>query len=133
MSITATALATAAVTELVPYVLAKGADKLIEKAAEEGFEQRGKIWQLVKSLFIEDELTLLNLFEQNPEDVRTQAKLELRLEDQLKQNPNIAKQLEEFLKQIPQSQQKQNTITQSGNDNIANQDVTNSSININQK
>lgn len=131
MSITVTALATAAVTELVPYVLAKGGDKLIEKAAEEGFEQRGKIWQLVKSLFVEDELTLLNLFEDNPEDARTQGKLEGKIEDRLKENPQIAKLLEELLKEIPQTQNRQNTITQSGSSNIANQDISNSTITFN--
>lgn len=133
MSITATALATAAVTELVPYVLAKGGEKLIEKAAEEGFEQRGKIWQLVKGLFLEDELTLLNLFEENPEDAKTQGKLEGKIEDRLKQNPEVAAQIEKLLKNIPNTQNKQNTITQSGNDNIAAQDINDSSINITRK
>lgn len=125
------ALAAATVLELVPYILKKGGEKLIEKAAEEGFEQRGKIWELVKSLFVEDELTLLNLFEENPEDAKTQGKLEGKIEDRLKENPQVAKQLEELLKQIPQTQNKQNTITQSGNNNIANQDISNSTITFN--
>ena len=127
------AIAAAAVTELVPYVLTKGGDKLIEKVAEEGFEQRGKIWQLVKGLFVEDELTLLNLFEENPNDAKLQGKLEGKLEDRLKQNPDIAKQMENLLKQIPNVQNKQNTIKQSGDDNIAVQDINDSSIKINKK
>lgn len=122
------------VSAVVPY-LAKGADKLLNKAVdeavEEGFEHRGKIWETVKGLFIEDELTLLNLFEQNPEDAKTQGKLEGKLEDRLKSNPAVAAQLEELLKQIPASQTKQNTQTITGDGNIAVQDTNNSNIHIN--
>ncbi len=122
--------AVSVITALTPYLI-KGGEKLAEKAAEQGFEQHGKIWQIVKGLFVEDELTLLNLFEENPEDAKIQGKLEGKLEDRLKQNPDIAIQLEELLKLIPNVQSKQNTITQSGNNNIANQDISNSTINFN--
>lgn len=128
MEFSVTALAV--ITVLTPY-LVKGGEKLIEKTAEEGFEQRAKIWQIVKGLFVEDELTLLNLFEENPDDARIQGKLEGKLEDRLKQNPDVAKQLEELLRQIPNVQNKQNTITQSGDNNTANQDISNSTINFN--
>lgn len=120
------------ITALTPY-LVKGGEKFVEKSVEEGFEQRGKIWQIAKGLFTEDELTLLNLFEENPEDAKIQGKLEGKLEDRLKQNPDIAKQLEELLEQIPNLQNKQNTINQSGNDNIAVQDINESFVRINRK
>lgn len=111
------------VAALVPY-LAKGAEKLVEKTAEEGFEQRGKIWQLVKGLFVEDDLTLLNL-EANPEDVRTQGKLEAKLEDRLQNNPEAVAKLEELLKQIPAaSQVKRNILTVTGDGNVTLQDVS---------
>lgn len=119
------------VSALVPY-LAKGAEKLIDKTVDEGFEQRGKIWELVKGAFAEDELTTLNLFAENPDDVEKQAELRGELKHVLKANPDVASQLEELVKQIPAASQiKQNTITQSGDSNIAVQDTANSSIHIN--
>ncbi|HEX8735281.1 MAG TPA: hypothetical protein VF721_08175 [Pyrinomonadaceae bacterium] len=124
-------LVPAVVAAVVPY-LAKGAEKLVDKSVDAGFEQRGKIWQLVKGLFVEDDLTLLNL-EANPEDARTQGKLEAKLEDRLEAKPEVAAQLEELLKQIPASQIKQNTLTITGNNNVGLQDVTGSDIKINQK
>ena len=125
-------LAPLVVSALVP-LLQKGAEKITEKAAEEGFAQRGKIWNLVKGMFAEDELTLLNLFEQNPENVETQAELRGELKHLLKANPDIAGQIDELIKQIPQSPGKQNTINQSGSNNTAIQDVSSSTVNINQK
>lgn len=127
-------LVPAVVAAVVPY-LAKGADKLLNKTVDEavdkGFEQRGKIWETVKGLFVEDDLTLLNLFEENPADQKTQGKLEGKLEDRLKANPEVAAQLEALLKQIPASQIKQNTMTITGDGNIAVQDTNNSNVNIN--
>jgi len=99
------------ITTLVPIItstlasyLAKGgekfAEKLGEKAAEEGFEQRSKIWQLVKDLFAADELTMLDLFAENPEDAKTQGKLEVKLEDRLKDNPEVVGELIDLVNQI---------------------------------
>lgn len=102
-------LAPLVVSAVVP-LLKKGAEKLAEKTAEEGFEQRGKIWNLVKGMFTEDDLTLLNLFERNPEDGKTQGKLEGKLEDRLKSNPEIAEQLDQLLKEIKIGQQNISTI-----------------------
>lgn len=95
-------LAPLVVSALTPF-LTKGAEKIVEKTAEAGFEQRGKIWNLVKGMFAEDDLTLLNLFEQNPEDAKTQGKIEGKLEERLKANPDIAAQLESLLKAINQT------------------------------
>lgn len=122
-------LVPAIISALIPY-LAKGGEKLVEKTVEEGFENRGKIWQMVKGLFIEDELTLLNL-EKNPENPEIQAEFRGELKHLLKANPDVILQLEELIKKLPAAQVKQNKINQTGNDNIAVQDVTGSDIKIN--
>lgn len=123
-----TMIAAGVITALVPY-LAKGGEKLAEKIAEEGFEQRGKIWDMTKSLFLEDNLTLLNLFEQNPADAKTQGRLEIRLEDKLQANPEIAKEFETLLKQLP-AEKKTNSVNIQGNENKVVQDVKDSTITI---
>ena len=121
-----TVIAAGVVTALVPY-LAKGGEKLVDKIVDEGFEQRGKIWEMTKGLFLEDNLTLLNLFEENPNDAKTQGKLESKLEDKLQANPEIAKEFESLLKQIP-AEMKTNSINIQGNENKVAQDVKDSTI-----
>src|SRR5688572_7720914 len=109
-----TTIAAAAGVALVPY-LVKGGEKLAEKAAEEGFEQRHKIWGLVKGLFTEDDMITLNLFEQEPSDARIQGRFEMKLEDKLRENQEVAKELEQLLSAIP-NVTKTNFINNSGND-----------------
>jgi hypothetical protein len=123
-----TMIAAGVVTALVPY-LAKGGEKLAEKAAEEGFAQRGKLWEMTKGLFLEDNLTSLNLFETNPTDAKTQNKLESKLEDKLEANPEIAREFESMLKQIP-AEIKTNTINIQGDNNKIAQDIKDSTITI---
>jgi hypothetical protein len=124
-----TAIATGIITALVPY-LAKGGEKLVDKVVDEGFQQRSKIWEMTKDLFLEDNLTLLNLFEQNPDDARTQGKLESKLEDKLQANPEIAKQFESLLKQIP-AEIKTNSVNIQGDNNKVAQDIKDSTVTIN--
>ncbi len=123
-----TGIAAGVITALVPY-LAKGGEKLVDKMVDEGFEQRGKIWEMTKGLFLEDNLTLLNLFEENPNNAKTQGKLESKLEDKLQANPEIAKEFESLLKQIP-AEMKTNSINIQGNENKVAQDVKDSTITI---
>lgn len=123
-------LVPAIVSALVPY-LAKGGEKLVEKITEEGFEHRAELWQKVKGLFTVDELTTLDLFAENPDDPKLQGKLEGKLEERLASNPTIAEEFEKLIKLIPDLQIKQNTITQTGNNNIALQDISSSDIKIN--
>jgi len=123
-----TEIAAGVITALVPY-LAKGGEKLVDKMVDEGFEQRGKIWEMTKGLFLEDNLTLLNLFEENPNDAKTQGKLESKLEDKLQANPEIAKEFESLLKRIP-VEMKTNSINIQGNENKVAQDVKDSTITI---
>jgi hypothetical protein len=124
-----TTIAAAMISTLVPY-LVKGGEKLAEKITEEGFEQRDKIWNLTKRLFPEDELTLLNLFAENPTDAKTQGKIEGKLEDKLQANPEIAQELTSLLKQIP-AEMKTNSINIQGNYNQVIQDIRDSTITIN--
>lgn len=126
-----TVIAAGIITALVPY-LAKGGEKLVDKMVDEGFEQRGKIWEMTKGLFQEDELTLLNLFEENPNDAKIQGKIEMKLEDKLKANPKIAEKLDSLVKQIP-AEIKTNLINIQGNENDALQDIKGSTITINRK
>lgn len=124
-----TAIATGIVTALVPY-LKKGVEKLVEKTAEEEFAQREKIWEMTKGLFKRDELNLLKLFEENPEDERKQGMVEIRLGDKLKENPEIAKEFDALLKKIPMNI-KTNTINVQGDNAKIAQDVKGSTIKIN--
>ena len=116
-------IASSAVTALAPF-LKKGGEKLADKIAEEGFAQRGKIWELVKGIFVEDDLTTLKLFEENPENAETQAELRGELKHVLKAKPEVAEQLNELLKTIPASQIKQNTMNITGDSNTGVQDVS---------
>jgi hypothetical protein len=124
-----TMIAAGIITALVPY-LAKGGEKLVEKVVDEGFEQRSKIWEMTKGLFLEDNLTSLNLFEENPTDTKLQNKLESKLEDKLAANPEIAKEFEALLKQIP-AETKTNSINVQGDNNKVAQDIKDSTITIN--
>jgi hypothetical protein len=117
--ITTTALATAAVTALTT------------KAFEEiGKESGTTVLSLIKGLFTPDELTMLNLSAEALQDPKAQGKLEGKLEERLAAHPDIAKQLEALLAQLPKSEGKTNTITQTGSNNVAAQDIHGSTINI---
>ena len=126
------ALATSAINAITPF-LQKGGEKLTEKVVEEGFEQRSQIWESMKSLFIGDDLITLGLMEKYPDNEDINNEVKVRLADRLKENPDVARHLEELLKQIPTSQVKQNTMTQIGSDNIGLQDISGSDIKINKK
>jgi hypothetical protein len=127
---TIAAIASAAITVLKPFV-EKGLEKLAEKTAEEGFNERKAIWEKVKGLFKADDLTLLNLLKEADADERAQGKLEGKLETYLEANPVAATELEELLSRLPATQVKQNTMNITGNSNIAVQDVSGSTVNIN--
>ena len=122
-------IATAAITALSPFVK-KGLEKLSERTAEEGFNQRQAIWEKVKGLFKADDLTLLNLLKEADGDAKAQGKLEGKLETHLEANPEIARELAALLSHIPTVEIKLNTITQSGEGNFAAQDIKDSTITI---
>lgn len=124
---TIAAVASSAVTALVPF-LTKGGEKLAEKAAEEGFDKRAKIWNAVKGLFIEDELLITN-FSANPEDAKAQGKLEGKLEERLKSNSKVADELSELLKQLNAVSNKTSHNYQQGRENYNIQNSDNAKIN----
>lgn len=123
-------IASTAVSALVP-LLNKGAENLVEKGTEEAYAKRAEIWNKVKGLFAEDDLTTLNLFENDPENAATQGELRGELKHLLKANPGIAEELDELLKQLPKADAKTNAINVEGNDNNVFQDVSGSNITIN--
>ncbi len=127
--VTIATVASAAIGALAPF-FKKGGEKLADKIAEEGFNQRGKIWETVKGVFAGDELTTLNLFEKYPENTDIQNEVKSKLEEKLTAQPAIAEQLQELLKHLPASQIKQNTIDISGDGNNAVQDNS-GTVNIN--
>lgn len=121
--VTIATIASGAVAALTPF-LKKGGEKLADKIAEEGFAQRGKIWEVVRGLFLEEDLTTLNLFEEKPENVETQAELRGELKHLLKAKPEVAEQLQALLKDLPASEVKQNTMNIAGDNNVGVQDVS---------
>jgi uncharacterized membrane protein len=96
-------------TVVSPFI-SKGLDKIVEKAAEEGYTERKAIWDKVKGLFVEDELTLLNLFKEAKTDEKAKIKLETKLETHLQLNEATAKELDELVKKV-QEIEKKNSFT----------------------
>ncbi len=121
-------LASGLVSAVTPY-LVKGAEKVVEKAAEEGWAQRGTIWEKVKGLFGSDD-QMLHIYESYPETEKIQQDFAKKLEEKLEESPEAATELQELLKNIPQAT-KVNTINQTGDNNQAFQDITGSTITFN--
>jgi hypothetical protein len=115
--ITTTAIVSGVISAVTSF-LVKGGEKVAEKVVEEGFEQRGRIWQRVKSLFAGDELVTLNLFEKYPKNEDVKKEIEAKLEEKITKDPELSKEFESLLKQIP-GLQGQTVITQSGENNTA--------------
>jgi hypothetical protein len=85
---------------IVSPFISKGIEKIVDEAAKEGYTERKAIWDKVKGLFAQDELTLLNLFKAAETDVKAQGKLEGKIETHLESNPDIAKELEALVKTV---------------------------------
>lgn len=106
------AIATAVYTFVAPFVakgVEKGIEKLGEKSAEEGFNERKAIWERVKGLFKEDDLTLLNLFEEAEKDTEKKIELKGELKGYLKTNPEITTELDELVRKL-EAIQKRNVL-----------------------
>ncbi len=109
---------------LVTALATKAFEKLGEKTTE-------SVWNKVKSLLTGEELTTLNLLEKYPENKDLQNEVAEKLQHRLEENPAIAKELQQLLKQVSSIQIKQNSISQLGTGNVSYQDISNSTININ--
>lgn len=116
-------IATMALTALSPLVkigFEKGFEKLGEKTAEAGFNERQAIWEKIKGLFQADDLTLLNLLQDAGSDVKAQGKLEGKLETHLEAHPEVAKDLETILTKL-----KESSSTKITNEEIADSEIKN--------
>lgn len=108
---------------------------LVTALATKAFEKMGEkttesVWNKVKNILTGEELTTLSLLEKYPENKDLQNEVAEKLQPRLEENPIIAQELKELLEQIPSIQIKQNTISQSGDSNIAVQDTSNSKITV---
>lgn len=94
-------------------------------------KEHGKeIYHKVKALMTDDELISLNLLEKNPESKELQDEFASGLKAHLEKNPGVAQQLEALIANLPPFENKQNALSQTGDANIALQDVHGSKINI---
>jgi hypothetical protein len=111
-------------TIVSPFVV-KGLEKIVDEAAKEGYTERKAIWDKVKGLFAQDELTLLNLFKEAETDVKAQGKLEGKIETHLEFNHATAKELETLVNTVKEIEKK-NALT------VINEDITGGSEVINE-
>jgi len=94
-------------------------------------KEHGKeIYQKVKGVLTDDELISLNLLEAHPEKKELQDKVAGQLKAHLETNPAIAEELEALIAKLPGFESKQNVLSQTGEGNIAVQDVHGSKISI---
>lgn len=94
-------------------------------------KEHGKeIYQKVKGILTDDELISLNLLEANPENKELQDKVAGQLKAHLETNPAIAEEVEVLIAKLRVVETKQNALSQTGDDNIALQDVHGSKISI---
>ncbi len=98
-----TIAATIVTTSLVPLFKELGKKALEEvskKTGEEVFDKRQMILEKVKELFVGDELTTLNLLEENPDDEGNQQKVAETLETKLKDHSEVATSLAQINQRI---------------------------------
>ena len=110
------AIASTIISALSPFAV-KGIEKIVEKSAEEGFNQRRAIFDRVKELFKYDEPILLNLLQDAKSDPEKKGELKGELKAHLQSHPDIALQLQELLKEIPQLSQVTENYQDFGKDN----------------
>jgi hypothetical protein len=95
------AIASTIISALSPFAV-KGIEKIVEKSAEEGFNQRRAIFDRVKELFGYDEPILLNLLQDAKSNPEKKGEFKGELKAHLQSHPDIALQLQELLKELPQ-------------------------------
>ena len=121
-----------AIEALAATLVTALATKAFEKVGEEvGKESGTTALDLIKGLFAPDELITLNLSADALQDPKAQGKLEGKLEERLTAHPDIAKQLEALLANLPKGEGKTNTLTQVGSNIVGVQDAQGSTITIN--
>ena len=119
------------VAGVISALAMKAAEKITEKSAEKTFENRSAILEKVRGVLVGEELTMLNLLEKYPTNDDMQKELAEKLTPRLEANPAVAKELETLLANMSTLEIKQNTLTQTGDNNQAAQDIHGSTINFN--
>jgi|SRR5882724_13670249 len=94
---------------------------------EHGKEIYGKLKEVIRP----DELITLNLLENQPGSAELQKQVAGVIGTQLAANPNLARECEALLKEFQAAITIQNQITQTGDGNVAMQEILGSQININ--
>ncbi len=109
---------------VVPYLVAGGLKGLAST-----------LWTTLKSAFTKPEnQTLVLDLEKNPTDKTLRDKVETTLQSELEKNKELTSQLVDLLKQVQASEEHQNIVKQTGDNNIAvTGKITGSTISINQK
>jgi hypothetical protein len=85
---------------IVSPFISKGIEKIVDEAAKDGYTERKAIWDKVKGLFAQDELTLLNLFKEAETDDEKKDELKSDLKHLLKSAPETAKELETLVNTV---------------------------------
>lgn len=107
-----TDIAKEAISTIAPY-LAAGGTELIKGASAD-------LWKSIKGVFKnKDETKLLEQLESSPTDLKTIAKSEYVLENELTNNLELAKALENLIKTVQSTEEYQNFSSQVGDDNIS--------------
>jgi hypothetical protein len=129
------ALATALIGIVTPFLksaagklMDKAGEKMGEKVGEAAWDEHGSIWEKMKGLFQGDE-EVLHIYEKYPGSEDVQKDFAKTLEEKLAAAPDTAKELNTMVEKMPPSM-KTNTITQSGDNNVAVTDNTGSTVNI---
>ena len=119
-----TTLASSAVSVLTPY-LKKGAEAIVGEAGKD-------LWNLIKKPFTSDkDKILLEEFAENSQDQKLQDEMKIKLEEFLEHNPELVEELQELLPKTEEEVKKINIQNITGNNNVAIQDIKDSSVNIN--
>lgn len=94
-------------------------------------KEHGKeIYTKVRALLTPDELISLDLLEKQPANRELQDKVATTLARHLEANSDVVQDLTLLLKQLSTFEEKEVTITQIGNSNLALQDIHGSTLNI---
>ena len=112
------------INTVAPFLVV-GGEEIVKGVSSE-------LWSKIKSVFSKKgEQKLLEQFEVTPNDVSTKAKIEYILENELKNNNDLALSLAELIKNVQATEDYRNYVTQTGDNNIAvSGKISNSSINI---
>lgn len=105
---------------------------IASQIAAGGLEEIGKdIYSAVKGSFGPRDLIALDLLEKYPTNTDILNENSTLLEEKLMLDDDLIAKLDSLVEKIPDVQIKKNKIVQKGDGNIAAQDITNSTININ--